>query len=153
MAFGAKRATADCSVQRVPSGDVAYWGPSFDDDDRDAMQWSRANTPDDAHFMVVGNQAEWFPVFAERTSVVGHWGAEWKRGEFARQTSIFKDMIDCGHKLADCIEQVRADNDLRAEYVYTPKTDDTISLRHSLGESPNWQVAYENEGVAIFHQR
>ena len=141
------------AVQRIPRSDVAFWGPYFDDDDRQAMAWAKDNTPADAGFMVVGNQAEWFPLFADRTSVVGEWGAEWKRGEFVRQRDMFNDLVACGHKLADCIEQIRDDNHLRVDYVYLPKTDDTLSLRHSLGESPNWRLAYENSGVAVFRSR
>ncbi len=149
--YGAGSALA--TVQRFPRSDVAFWGPYFDDDDREAMAWANDSTLPDSHFMVVGNQAEWFPYFSDRTSVVGEWGAEWKRGEFRKQQDMFNDMVACGHKLVDCIEQIRDDNNLPVDYVYLPKTDDTISLRHSIGESANWQLAYENSGVIVFRSR
>src|SRR5262249_39488465 len=135
-------------VQSVPHSDVDVWHPYIDESDIDAMEWAKANTDGDAQFMVVGQQAEWFPAFSERTSVVGEWGAEWERGEFKRQQQMFSDMLDCQSRLQDCLIDVRSDNNLHADYAYIPETYDTISLRHSIEETLSWQTVYEHDGVA-----
>jgi hypothetical protein len=137
-------------VQNVPSSDVNYWHPYIDQSDVDAMQWASQNTPEDARFIIVGSQAEWFPALAGRTSVVGEWGAEWKSGEFGRQRAMFADVVGCGTKLQDCLLDVKSKNDLRVDYVYIPETDETLSLRHSIAETPTWERLYDQDGVAIY---
>lgn len=85
----------------------------------DTMAWVRAETPADARFVVVGDVAEWFPLFAERTSLVTFRGTEWAgaavRAHHARAKLA---LADCD--AARCLTRTLADYGFAPDYLYVP---------------------------------
>lgn len=131
---------------------------TVDADDRAAMAWVAGDTPGDAEFAVVGDAAEWFPRYADRTILVSPWGTEWTSpATFRRHLAAHERLSAC--ESAACLERslrgVRGD----AEYVYVPTGEYTIRGREhgpprdlvgSLEASPGFSRRYENDGVVIF---
>lgn len=133
--------------------------PSFmDDADHEAMQWVATNTDSDAQFVVLGDAAEWFPLFTDRTILVGPWGVEWTTPErFDHQLDLYNDISDCDD--ARCVTETLTANDVSPDYLYVPKGEYTVqgeehvaddSLRRSLVDATGYDPVYENEGVAVF---
>jgi len=131
---------------------------TVDSADRDAMAWARQDTADSASFVVLGDTAEWFPYLTQRTGVIGPWGVEWTSSErYYREIRIFERVSTCQSEA--CLTWTLARADRHPEYVYVPKDEYTVrgkeyvgssSLRSSLESSRRYELAYENEGVAVF---
>jgi hypothetical protein len=135
--------------------------PQFvDDDDRSAMAWVGTETPPDAEFVVLGDAAEWFPLFADRTVLVGPWGVEWTSPErYETQLSLYRIVSTCDSER--CLTAALSSHGVDPAYVYVPKGEYTVrgleesgtaSLRRSLARSRTYELAFENEGVAVFRQ-
>ncbi|MFC6825096.1 glycosyltransferase family 39 protein [Halopelagius fulvigenes] len=136
--------------------------PEFLDDEAvEAMEWAATETPEDATFVVLGDAAEWFPVQAERTILVGPWGVEWEGADkYEPQLGAYKNVSAC--QTASCVERTAATVGANPDYVYVPKGRYTVrgagmvqfgSLERSFERSPRWELAFENEGVAIYRAR
>lgn len=136
--------------------------PSYvDGDDLAAMRWARERTAADATFLVAGDAAEWFPVFARRTVVASPWGSEWlPPDERDRQVARYREIAVCAS--ATCIERTLARDDVSPEYVYLSREGsrswiarDTLSraewaaLLERINASDDAGVAYVNRDVAI----
>ena len=133
--------------------------PAFvDDDDRDGMRWVEANTGPGDTFVVLGDAAEWFPLLADRTILVGHWGAEWEgTDEYGRQLELYRGVSAC--ETAHCVTATLESADVRPDYVYVPKGHFTVqgearrappSLSRSLADAGGYEPVYSNDGVAVF---
>ncbi|RDI69801.1 ArnT family glycosyltransferase [Halopelagius longus] len=133
--------------------------PEFLDDEAvAAMEWAATETPEDATFVVLGDAAEWFPAEAERTILVGPWGVEWEGAErYEPQLGAYTNVSAC--QSATCVEETAATVGANPDYVYVPKGRYTVrgagmvqfgSLERSFERSPRWELAFENEGVAIY---
>jgi hypothetical protein len=133
--------------------------PEFlDDEDAVAMAWAEAETDPEATFVVLGDAAEWFPALADRTILLGPWGVEWYGpAAYDTQLETFEAISTCDG--ADCVEREMANVGADPEYVYLPKGAYTVrghpevtfgSLERSFAASPEWERAYENEGVVVF---
>lgn len=133
--------------------------PTFmDDDDRAAMGWAADNTERSARFVVLGDAAEWFPLFADRTILVGPWGVEWTTSEQYRyQLEFYRSISDCGD--ATCLTSHLQSSEFDPEYVYVPKDRYTVrgrerrqsdQMRTSMIAANRYELAYENEGVMVF---
>lgn len=140
--------------------------PSYiDGDDVAAMRWARDRTHPDATFLVAGDAAEWFPVFARRTVVSSPWGAEWlPPDERERQVALYRKSATCAS--ADCIEQVLARNGVSPDYVYLTREGSRSWVAREDWSSAQWralvegldagdrtEVAFRNEDVAIVRVR
>jgi hypothetical protein len=133
--------------------------PEFlDEEDAAAMAWAASETDPDATFVVLGDAAEWFPALADRTITVGPWGVEW-RGPAAYETQLatFEAVSTCDG--VECVERGVASVGADSEYVYLSKGTYTVrghpevtfgSLERSFAASPDWERAYENDGVVVF---
>lgn len=132
--------------------------PAFlDDADREAMAWTQANTDPDATFVVLGDAAEWFPLFADRTMLVGPWGVEWTTPKAYRsQLQLFKSISDCD--TASCLTWELAVSGKDPDYVVVPKGEYTVRgieyhqsdrMRSSLLQSNRYEIVHENEGVIV----
>ena len=132
--------------------------PAFmDASDDEAMQWVKVNTPADAEFVVLGDQAEWFPLLTDRPIQVGPWGVEWTSpARYQAQLSLFRDSSTCA--TANCLTRTLS-GEASPEYVYVPKGTYTVrgfeyvqspAMRHTLVASQRYRLAFENDGVMIF---
>ncbi|MDS0300827.1 glycosyltransferase family 39 protein [Halogeometricum sp. S1BR25-6] len=133
--------------------------PEFLDDEAvDAMAWAAAETPSDATFVVLGDAAEWFPALTQRTILVGMWGVEWEEPEvYEGQTDAYVNASTC--QSATCVETAMQSVDANPDYVYVPKGHYTVrgasevqfgTLERSFEASQRWELAFENDGVAIY---
>ena len=130
----------------------------LDDDSMAAFEWVRTETDEDATFVVVGDVAEWLPALTDRTILVGPWGVEWEGPEeFNRQLAAHKLVASCRSSV--CVEAVADAIGQRPDYVYVPKGDYTVWgdhtvrdgwLQDSFEQSPDWERAYENDGVVVY---
>ena len=131
---------------------------TVDADDRAAMAWVANETSEDAEFAVVGDSAEWFPHYANRSIMISPWGTEWTSPEEFRTHLVrYEEFSDC--ESAVCAEWTLRDIPGNAEYVYVPKGEYTIrgqeheppeELIESFEDSKRFERRYENEGVVIF---
>jgi hypothetical protein len=133
--------------------------PAFmDTDDRNAMQWVVTNTDADADFVVLGDSAEWFPLFTDRPILVGPWGVEWTSAEtYETQLSLYRSLSTCESE--SCLSNAMAANDVSPDYVYVPKGTYTVrgkeyvadgDLQYALLVSEEYEKVYENQGTAVF---
>ena len=133
--------------------------PAFmDADDRNAMKWVAANTDANAEFVVMGDAAEWFPLFTDRTILVGPWGVEWTSAEkYETQLSLYRSLSTCDS--ASCLNNAMAANDVSPDYVYVPKGSYTVrgqefvadgALQYALLVSDDYEKVYENQGAVVF---
>ncbi len=133
--------------------------PSFmDDADRDAMVWVRQNVDSGADFVVLGDAAEWFPLLAERTILLGPWGVEWVSSEaYWQQLTRYRALSHC--ETATCITRGLAEAGVSPDYVYVPTGRYTVRgfVRHqasgmkaSLHLSDRYRLVFQNEGVLVF---
>lgn len=135
--------------------------PQFmDAEDREAMAWAANETAPDARFVVLGDAAEWFPLFADRTILIGPWGVEWTTPErYEQQLSLYQLISECDSE--QCLTAALSTRGIDPEYVYVPKGQYTVRgleesgtdhLHWTLRRSGEYSVAFENEGVVIFRQ-
>ncbi|SEP25849.1 Dolichyl-phosphate-mannose-protein mannosyltransferase [Halogranum amylolyticum] len=133
--------------------------PAFmDGADHEAMQWVAANTESGAQFVVLGDAAEWFPLFTDRGILVGPWGVEWTSPEqYDRQLDLYTGLSACED--ANCVTETLDENDVSPDYLYVPKGEYTVRgeeftadgrLRRSLIDAQGYEPVYENEGAAVF---
>ena len=133
--------------------------PAFiDADDEKAMAWVAANTNANDDFVVLGDAAEWFPLFTDRAILVGPWGVEWTSPEkYQTQLALYEAVSTCESE--DCLTEALAANDVSPEYVYVPKGEYTVrgkeyvadgDLRYDLLASNSYRKVYENQGAVVF---
>ncbi len=133
--------------------------PQFvDDGDVEAMAWAESNTEPSAQFVVLGDAAEWFPQQTDRTILIGPWGVEWKgHQQYREQLSQFRRLSRC-HS-SNCLTTRLMQFNTHPEYVYVPKDSYTVrGMQHhqsngmipTMLSSPQYRLAFENEGVAVF---
>jgi len=128
------------------------------DADREAMAWAETHTEPGAEFVVLGDAAEWFPYFADRTVLVAPWGVEWKSADrYQRQLALYRSVSTCGD--AACVTRSLRRSDYRPDYLYVPTSEYMVrgfvneapeGLHRSLVASDGYQLRYENDGVLVF---
>jgi hypothetical protein len=138
--------------------------------DREAMDWIRENTAEDARFLVLTGTTsvscdsvlEWFPALTGRQSLFTVQGTEWTRGpgfnEYVRSTYAVQGCLLHGD--AACLDS--AVSPAAYEYVYVSKTlrvDNCIPLGtdrtfpyflEKVGEEASFETVYETEDVVIY---
>ena len=132
--------------------------PFIDDADVRAMAWIDEHLPASATFVVVGDTAEWFPYYTDRTILVGPWGVEWRgHDQYRRQLRMFRRLSRC--ERARCFTARLNRFGVRPDYLYVPKGEFTVrsfteetppALRRSLIDSPRYRLVHENEGAMVF---
>jgi len=129
--------------------------PAFvDDADLAAMEWAGTETSPGATFVVLGDAAEWFPVVADRTILLGPWGMEWREpATYERHLGAYVNASTC--QSAGCVERWAGSVDAEPDYLYVPKGHYTVrgpTTRTSArwtGRSPiasGYEPVFENEG-------
>ncbi len=148
--FGAFFYDLTLSHYRVPS------------ESRVAMEWTQINTAPDSQFIVLtawtnsfaDPSAEWFPVFAERTSQSTIQGREWLLGkDFMPFRASLERLRDCLNDSPSCVENWADANQLDFDYIYIEKADTPALLSHLLRQSPYYTLVFENSGVVIFARK
>ncbi|WP_336337137.1 hypothetical protein [Haloarcula brevis] len=129
----------------------------YDGDDQEATDWVQSETKSDARFIVSGNRAEMFPMFAKRTRLSGSWGAEWE-GKFHENLAEQKAISEC--LSPECFTAVLKKYQLNPTHIYFRK--DTIQIpgggqrraapemiASTFDQTKSYEVIYENEEVLI----
>jgi hypothetical protein len=134
--------------------------PQFvDGSDREAMAWARAETAPDATVVVLSDAAEWFPLYADRTMLVGPWGVEWRSQDaYDRQLDTFVEISAC--ETVECVDSELAAAGVAPDYVYVPTDEYTIrgrrhaptGLAAAMDGSARYERVFENDGVAVFRR-
>lgn len=122
--------------------------------DEEATNWVRTNTAENASFVVIGDVAEWFPLFTHRTNLVVPQGTEWK-GTRRTQHHYRSELRQCLN--ASCLRTVFDETGLSPRYVYLSRTGyNSPQSEHrwnrlggSLRRSNEFDVVFENQGVLI----
>jgi hypothetical protein len=129
--------------------------------ERGAMAWVRAETPPASRFLVVTGRSwprdrvvEWFPVLAERVSVVTPQGTEWTTdGTFGRLSEASSLAQLCASHDAACIDSWVSDTQMAFDYLYVA-TDAAVgccpSLAESLRQDRRYRVVFESAAATIF---
>ena len=137
-------------------------GPSatqmyVDDDDIEAMEWVATNTPESASFAVVGDTAEWFPLFAKHTSVLTYRGAEWLDGEDQNERMRAIGAVAACDDAA-CLTDRLAAADRAPDYLYLSADSysanydvraQSTAMRPSLVRSARYEIVFENDGALV----
>ena len=126
-------------------------------EERTAMEWISQNTPDSTQFLVVSGvgwaidrSAEWFPVLADRRSVLTVQGTEWlPRGAFTAADKAQEELNHCVHQNVDCLTSWAEEFGVGYSHIYVAG-DCCTDLRASLSRDSSFQVIYENAGASIF---
>lgn len=146
-------------------------------EERMAMKWAKANTPADSLFLVFSGtpwwqdaSSEWFPVLAERTSLLTVQGAEWLPvNEFRLRWERYKSLQSCANEDVFCLQEWLDKNPVSFQFIYLSNrylssivnlapADDFRDLNHfpklyySLKGSPGYTLVFEQSGVAIFQK-
>lgn len=133
----------------------------MDDADRRGMAWMRRHTDPDDGFVVLGDAAEWVPLFADRTILLGPWGWEWKESSgYYREMELYDSVTTC--RSAQCLTASLERAHRTPEYVYLFKGTYTVrgkeyrqrpGMVRSMRRSGRYELAFENSGVMIFEVR
>jgi hypothetical protein len=135
--------------------------PAFiDDEDVEAMAWAETNTEESAEFVVIGDAAEWFPLYADRSIEVGPWGMEWRGHDVYReQLQNYVEVSSCDS--GSCLSAELDEAGLAPDYLYVPKGDYTVrgierempaEVQTELTSEVDYTLVYENDGVMIFER-
>lgn len=134
--------------------------PAFiDDADVAAMAWARTETDETATFVVLGDAAEWFPLLADRTILVGPWGVEWRGpAAYDRHLETYRTISDC--QTTACIERELAVVGAEPTYLSVPTDAYTVrghrrspsDLPTALTGSDRYERVFRNDGVAVFRR-
>ncbi len=152
ICLGAVGAGITGGITAAPTG----YAPYLSSDDVTAMEWARAETAAGDEFVVVGDVADWFPHYAERTSIVSPWGAEWVPGQYAHHNEMTTSLVAC--KRANCLSAVLDQYSLSPDYLYVPNGRVTAggfdyqqppAMRQSLAASEQFRIVYTNPDVTI----
>jgi len=147
--------------------------------DRDAMRWAAQQTPPASRFLIVaglspnpGGQrtwgadrvAEWFPVLAQRTSVITPQGREWI-GTFAATVTNYGDAQLCAERDTSCLGDWLKKSGEDFNYLYIPKSTATDGgaasdgqnccrlLRYSLRADSHYLVVFDGPGATIYERQ
>lgn len=144
----------------VYAGDTERLPSYIDGDDVEAAEWIRSETPADASFVVIGDAAEWFPLLADRTSLVAARGSEWDGAvPYERQRQLRADLSEC--LSAACVSETLAGAGLSPDYIYLPRDGYVEPIHRTLAplrwsllrtdfeRSQEYEVVYRNDEVAV----
>jgi hypothetical protein len=137
------------------SGGITF----IDREDVDAMKWAKEDTQQNASFVIIGDTAEWFPLFSHRTSIVAARGSEWNN-QYGSLTEMRAEFSSC--LSATCVTSAIEKNGLAPDYVYIAR-DGYVQynnralmekrwelLPSSMEQSPRYERVYQNDGAVVF---
>ncbi len=130
--------------------------------ERDVMAWVAEHTDPDARVLVVprgswetDKEGEWFPVLAERLSVVTVQGYEWvPGGAFRERQEMYWAAYECGFRTTDCLDQWLRDYPQgEFTHIYVPRFEGVqccSTLTRSLNQDSRYTRVYEDDGGTIW---
>ncbi len=135
--------------------------------EREAMAWVAAHTPEDSAFLVVTGEtlwggdrtSEWFPVLAGRRSVATVQGREWQSG-FAGRMASYTALQRCANQDAGSLVAWAAEHGAAYTHVYVANRPPVAgpsqskprcsSLESALRADPSYRLVYEGPGATVF---
>jgi hypothetical protein len=136
--------------------------------DRQAMQWIAENTPVDSQFMVVSSRwaweedqvGEWFPVLAERRSLLTVQGAEWLPGELYERKICLRNKVRelaVTGKSIDDVDDWASGRGVPFTHIYVSTSllgpIDWTSVTSTAVASPNYRVLWESSNAVVLERR
>lgn len=138
-------------------GSSSSYQSYISDGDVEAMEWVRTETKPAAEFVVIGDIADWFPYFAERTSLVSPWGTEWDTtDQYGAHIEMTRGFAEC--TTADCLSAMLDTHGLSPEYLYIPAGRITArgtnriqpsELHQSIVDSDRFHIVRENDEAMV----
>lgn len=132
-------------------------------EERDAMRWIAANTPDHSTFLVLNfapgwfgedRASEWFPALARRASLTTVQGYEWlPGGQFHRRMGRYGALRECATRDVSCLDRWAASGGVAFTHVYLPKQGCCGGLEDSIRASPDYALVYGGTGPTIFSRQ
>lgn len=137
---------------------------SLSPEERSAMQWVRHHTPPAGQFLVYGyddyghfadRTAEWFPVLAERRSIITIQGYEWLPN-FAGKIAQYKQANSCKTSTTACLEEWSHKWNATFTHVFIavgPSQPCCQPLLASLQSDPHYELIYQDTGAVVFARK
>lgn len=130
---------------------------SLPQEEREAMRWIAANTPEESHFAVMTQYAfwedrtsEWFPVLASRRSLATVQGSEWLPDhQFQKHWEQFEALQACAKETSSCLAEWADAAGFIVTHVYIRRGCCEL-LRESLRESRDYRPIYHGPGADVF---
>ena len=130
---------------------------------RAAMQWASENTPLGSSFIILtgrndpflNSSAEWFPVFAMRTSLNTIQGQEWLLGKgFSPFFDDLQNLQNCLKANPNCLDEWASAHRLGFNFVYIEKSKQiSVTLLNQLRQDSRYVLVFENGRTAIFERK
>lgn len=158
------------SVLTPPYLRVNTWMESVSLPDREAMAWVKQNTEPGKKFVVLSGLvegmwggdgvAEWFPVLADRESILTIQGTEWKKDEPIRRFLLGAGISRCLTKDIVCVDLINT-KAFPEPFDYIYLTNNEICFQPgcvNLGifefyQLKNFTNVYQNDGVGIWQKK
>ncbi len=137
--------------------------------EREAMAWAQASTPENARFALITGDAwafdrssEWFPALSGRESIATVQGYEWAPDNgFAKQEALYKELQACSTETPACIAAWSRANGAVYDYVYIARREAQravvdyhapccAGLVELLKHDPGYRLVYQNTDATIF---
>ena len=127
---------------------------------RAAMEWCRANTPEDARFFVLSERmehwyhdvtGEWLPYLAQRKAVMTVQGREWRPNrEFDRWSKALARAANTERR-AD-LHAMMDEVGIRYDHVFVsgPLEPAQKALAHEIACDPTYRLVYDRGGVQVY---
>lgn len=137
---------------------------SLSPEERSAMQWVRHHTPEDGQFLVYAyddyghfadRTAEWFPVLAERRSIITIQGYEWLPN-FAGKIAQYKQANICKASTTACLDAWSQEWNAPFSHVFIalgPSSPCCGPLVASLKTDPRYELVYDTPAAVVFARR
>ena len=139
--------------------------------DRKAMKWISENTEMSSKFLILTDhqdwitdmQAEWFPVLANRVSVMTVQGNEWLGGDrFNAEKSAYKGLMDCSYRGMTCLNSWMDMNNKQSDYLVifrsdpqpgSPPASRWENVENELRTGKSYAAVYRNTEATVFRRK
>jgi len=122
-------------------------------EEKEAMEWSKENTDQNAVFLVPPQEGEWFPAIANRTTATVRVGTEWLPPEQrSKDKNLKRSLSTCRNFTCymNITQKAGVNSSEKPVYIWTYKESEKAS---SLNNSSSTYIAYQNKEVIIYNTR
>jgi hypothetical protein len=140
---------------------------SLNQENRQAMQWVKENTPEGSKFLVIDYPSgwhldmvgEWFPTISERVSLLTAQGLEWLPDKAQAKTiDALTKVSNCRMEGITCLENWIKQEPVQLQYVYFAQNRQSIDtqlkftsvVEAQISNSTDYQLVYSNSDVKIY---
>ena len=130
--------------------------------DREAMEWVRVNTPQDAQFLLLTNAGqispmvdsyqEWFPALTQRHSVNTLQGKEWTLGPrfypYSLELVVLQQCADI-----DCLQAWAVKNNAQFDFLAVQSRRISPQLLNAIESDDRYQTVYTSDSTIIFQRK